>query len=433
MSGWPSSFVIKVKSVLGSEGAKNAVVLVTTTLLCLLLGEVGYRAYLYNRMPDRFWQHAVWQRPEIEFVSPAHSTFNAQYGFDYPPEQTVLFGAVQAGRIVDCTARRTSALGTWNAVEGSWDDAAIKVLAVGDSFTAISHDGVSWTNVLQRLLAEHTGKTVHIRNFGRDGQGILQMLDIAAGELPKLRPNLLVIAYISNDLIRDRVWRRLEHFGGKSRLFTTASDGREFDPQQSVDTTVLIPEPLGVGWCRTPDLHGPIIREIEERHLLAILHANVRADLFTMRRAFAADKLVYGDPFRYRTGRLMRHPFSSFLDDRRTAANIEMLKASGVPIALFHMATRSELRRGIEFELSDTERRLLSSLELALGTPSIQTRERAPQWDDIETLGITPKDDHPSRAGMDFYGQALMNGLVRSEIINGVLGRSTLDYGRRRM
>ena len=32
----------------------------------------------------------------------------------------------------------------------------------------------------------------------------------------------------------------------------------------------------------------------------------------------------------------MRHPFSSFLDDRRTAANIEMLKADNIPIALLH-------------------------------------------------------------------------------------------------
>ena len=90
----------------------------------------------------------------------------------------------------------------------------------------------------------------------------------------------------------------------------------------------------------------------------------------------------------------MPHAFSSFLDDRRTAANIKVLQESGVPVALFHMAARSELpRRGIEFDLTDTERRLLSSLELALGTPSIQTREHAPQWDDIETLGVTPKDD----------------------------------------
>ena len=114
----------------------------------------------------------------------------------------------------------------------------------------------------------------------------------------------------------------------------------------------------------------------------------------------------------------MRHAFSSFLDDRRTAANIEMLKEGGVPIALFHMAARSELRRGIEFDLTDIERRLLSSLELALGTPSIQTREHAPQWDDIETLGIKPKDDHPSRAGMDFYAQTLRNGLLRTGIID---------------
>ena len=27
------------------------------------------------------------------------------------------------------------------------------------------------------------------------------------------------------------------------------------------------------------DLHGPVIREIEERHLLAILHADARADI----------------------------------------------------------------------------------------------------------------------------------------------------------
>ena len=157
MSGWPSSFVIKVKSVLGSEGAKNAVVLLTTTLLCLLLGEVGYRAYLYNRMPDRFWQHSVWQRPKIEFVSPAHSTFNAQYGFNYPPEQTVLFGAVQAGRIIDCTARRTSALvpGTpWREVgttlRSRFSPSATPSLPYP---TTVYHGPMCFSGFLPRILA----------------------------------------------------------------------------------------------------------------------------------------------------------------------------------------------------------------------------------------------------------------------------------------
>ena len=36
----------------------------------------------------------------------------------------------------------------------------------------------------------------------------------------------------------------------------------------------------------------------------------------------------------------------------------------------------------------------------------------------IETIGVTPTDDHPSRSGMDFYARAMLSGMERVGIVD---------------
>jgi hypothetical protein len=399
---------------------KNITLLLFSTFVSLFLIEAAYRAYLYYRVPVLFVQglaEAI-QTSAIGFTSPLYTIFNERYGFDYVPDQTFVFGQVQNGRLQACTEARTSKLGSWNKIEGSWEEAEIKVLVVGDSFSATAHDGISWTNVLQRLLSERTGRKVNVRNLGRDGQGVLQMLDIAVGELSKLRPTLLVIAYITDDISRKRIWRRLENVDGKMRLFTTTSSSPTFNPQLSVETGIIVPEPLSIEQCnQSTDRSDSIVREVEERYALATMRATASHDLFTFWHSFVLSRLLYCDAFYVHGERATKHRLSNLTDDPQTVENMRVLRDSGVPIALFHMATRSELRRGLEFTFCFGQQQLVSSLEAGVGTTSLLTKEYAPLWDDIEAIGGSPVDDHPSRRGMDFYAQTLMKGLMATGIL----------------
>lgn len=263
------------------------------------------------------------------------------------------------------------------------------------------------------------------------------MLDIVAGELPKLRPDLVVVGYITDDLTRARIWRRNETMDGKVRNFVTISGDPEFDPTRSVDTQVVIPEPVTMEWCRKSPAPSrtddPITRDAEERHALAVAHAKARADLFTMRRSFVVDRLMHGDAFHYYrfiagglASVLPRHSLVNFLDDPRSADNLRALRESGVPIALFHIARRAELKQGVEFTFGYEKREgpLLNSLEDALGVSSITTRANAPPVDDIDAIALAPHDDHPSRFGMDFYGEAAATGMMRAGVVDRLLGHA---------
>lgn len=155
-----------------SEFGKNAAVLVVATALSFACAEAGYRAWLYYEAAHRFRQHDPRQDASIAFISPAPTVFNARYGFDYLPSRTFIEAGIKQGRLASCVELRTNSAGAWNAEPENWNAADIKILAVGDSMTAMAHGGVSWTDVMRRRLAEMTGKTVAVRNLARDGQGV---------------------------------------------------------------------------------------------------------------------------------------------------------------------------------------------------------------------------------------------------------------------
>jgi hypothetical protein len=257
------------------------------------------------------------------------------------------------------------------------------------------------------------------------------MLDIAAGEIPETRPDLLILAYITDDLTRARIWRRAETVNGRLRLFTTVSGDDQFDLSKSVDTIGLLPTATKE-WCETSPAPGrgtdPVVDEAEERHAAAVEHAGARMSLFTLQRSLLIDRIAYGNPFRaFLTGGsrptvLPRHSMRRLEDDQRTAENMRVIRASGIPIAIVHLSTRAELRRGLEFVFADPEQEksLIQSLEQGLGVPTITTRDNAPPIDSIETIGVTPTDDHPSRSGMDFYARAMLSGMERVGIVDNL-------------
>jgi len=408
---------------------QNAALVSVSTVLTFVGLEAAYRGRVYLLEPQRFVQHDIWREP-VPFFNAPFSTFNKRYGFDYPANREFVVTTIAGGQRLSCGTLRTNEAGTWsNRTPPPWQEAEIKVLVVGDSMTASAQEGRTWPDVFEELLRTRTGRSVSVRNLGRDGQGVLQMLDIAAGEIPETRPDLLILAYITDDLTRARIWRRAETVNGRLRLFTTVSGDDQFDLSKSVDTIGLLPTATKE-WCETSPAPGrgtdPVVDEAEERHAAAVEHAGARISLFTLQRSLLIDRIAYGNPFHaFLTGGSRptvnpRHTLRRFEDDQRTAENMRVIRASGIPIAVVHLATRAELRRGLEFDFADPEKEksLLQSLERGLGVPTITTRDNAPPIGSIETIGVTPTDDHPSRSGMDFYARAMLSGMERVGIVD---------------
>jgi len=419
-----------------SRWSGNLALLLCSVIISMLAGEVAYRAWLYYRVPGQFIQNALSQNPSSTFAAYSRSfaTFDERYGFDYVPNLDVLWTSIDHGRVAGCGMAHVNEHGSWGRVERDYQQARAKILVVGDSFTARAENGETWVTMFEDLLAAKLGEPVSVVNLARDGQGVLQMLDIAAGEVERRRPDLILAAYITDDLTRQRIWRRVERVDGRDRLFTTTSDDPRFDLARAVDTLVIAPDQnITLPWCtkspppdRTTD---PIVRELEERFRIAVRHAATRADLFTLRSSYLFGRLKDRDAFAQFNPDAERvpvtnprHRLGDYREDERTRANIEQLKKSGVPVVPVHLSTRSEIRAKTEFQFPINPAReagLVRSLEQALGTGSILVQEQIEGALDVEALGASARDDHPSLVGMRLYATSALRGLEKAGRLPG--------------
>ncbi len=95
---------------------------------------------------------------------------------------------------------RTNALG-FHDEEPDAREGALRILAVGDSFTAALHVpvGDTWTQVLERRLEARRGGPVRVFNLGIDGTGTDVHLELVRRHAPALAPELVLLAFFAND------------------------------------------------------------------------------------------------------------------------------------------------------------------------------------------------------------------------------------------
>ena len=101
----------------------------------------------------------------------------------------------------------------------------LNILVVGDSFTTFLGNGatidglveVEWPYFLKSKLAEQLGDKIRIKNFGRPSAGVLQMVDLAAAQCQVEEPDIVIIAFITRDLLRRRRYQTTLTVGGGLR------------------------------------------------------------------------------------------------------------------------------------------------------------------------------------------------------------------------
>src|SRR3990172_825440 len=237
--------------------SENKPALIIATLALVLLGavvgialsEAAYRVLLYTVVAsDRFVRKApqgfaVNDRPQW--------IYNERFGYVYPMGYKIHVASVSNGRVTECSFwEGFNEQGNVGRIVGDYKAASLKILVFGDSFTATVHDGVGWPLLLQERLAKRLGRRVHVVNFGRDGYGILQMFDLAAAKIPEWKPDLAIVAFITNDLQRVRVWRTITKVQGRWRHLVSPDPTPNPDPLKSYDTALYHPEATAE-WCRS--------------------------------------------------------------------------------------------------------------------------------------------------------------------------------------
>ena len=148
-----------------------------SSVLTLLALELVYRGVL--------WRSPVVSEEVDSFDATARSLyrFDEQFGYAYIPDATARSVRVDEGRVTHRWESRVNSQGNIGdpTISQPWNDSDMRILVVGDSFTANpDFGGIAWPDYLCRDLRNRSIDNAAVRNLGRDGYGVLQMLTMAA-------------------------------------------------------------------------------------------------------------------------------------------------------------------------------------------------------------------------------------------------------------
>ena len=191
----------------------SALLLTTSVAMTCVAVEVGYRGYQYLTLPGRLAALVAQQNP---------GGYNPRYrpdskaGYLYVPNYEGVLGHPWHSRY------RTNSHG--HVARGEYPKAKpageFRVAVVGDSFTANLHNSVPWPELLEtRLNASDEwrnrvgGKITRVMNFGVDGFGLVQFAAIAHHYVPEFEPDLVIVNYLSEDILRRMRYMKLPSSG----------------------------------------------------------------------------------------------------------------------------------------------------------------------------------------------------------------------------
>ena len=187
---------------------KKIMLLVASSLISILCLELLYRVYTYRQdfhvvaQKEANLSFAVWEKSPV--------VYHSQYGFDHRKDTVLQTAWIDKGKFSGCNSVSYNKYGNQSGTTFYKENPDFRIAVFGDSFVNSYSAGAAWPEELSLLidkkLSEVNGPIVEVVNYGRAGFGVLQMFDMAAGQLEKEHFDLAIIAFITNDLHRARHW-----------------------------------------------------------------------------------------------------------------------------------------------------------------------------------------------------------------------------------
>ena len=203
--------------------------MLASVVVSLALAEIAFR--IYRSTP-------FGQRGSFRLAKSVYGLFDARFGQRFAPGSENVFAIVENGKVAWCGGVVASANQDGLGGKRTLADARAAefvVFTTGDSFSHWKRDGLTIPDVVEARLRERTGVGVVNLDFARGTYGVLQMLTIAAEMYPEVKPRLVVIQIIGDDLTRGRWWTREAAIGSRTRAqISSRPDGFD-DPRITND------------------------------------------------------------------------------------------------------------------------------------------------------------------------------------------------------
>ena len=378
------------------------VLLVASVLLSLVLAEMAVRAH-------------IWSRPvSFHIVKSVFGQFDARFGQRFPPSTSKVLSLVSDGRVVWCPGVVASANADGLGGRSTLADARkadYVIFTTGDSFSYWMRSDLTIPDVIESRLSQRTGLKVVNLNFARGTYGVLQMLTLAAEMYPVLKPDLIVVQLISDDLTRGRWWSREAVIDGRPRAQISPRPD-DFDDPRITNEQDVVDGRATEAWCRgqlgaqQPDA---VVKEALAYYRAYLRSKGIGFEPFSLTKSYLIDaawSTLFDRPFYSQTALSLipRVTAKEFLADPGYHDAVQKLTRSGVPLVLVHLPNKAEIVVGRPFRGREAEA-IWIQLEKDLGTrivtlAALETRPAAPA-----NIDLQPNNAHPSLDGIRFYGE----------------------------
>ena len=391
----------------------GTLLLVLSSLPLTAVGaEIVFRVYKVIRGP---------QDTPFRVAPAVYGQFDLRFGQHFIPGSQFVVSLVANNKVVGCLGVVESAnedgLGGRSTLRAA-RAADYVIFTTGDSFTHWKQDDLTVPDVVESLLRERTGVRVANLDFARGAYGLLQMLTIAAETYPVVKPNLIVIQFISDDLTRGRWWTRETSIGGRTlALISARPDG--FDDSQITNNEYVVDPRATDAWCHQ-QLAAPhddgVARDATKFYRDYLRTRGIAFNPLALTRSYLADSLsmrLLGRPFhtatRYRL--IPRVTADEFAADQGYADAVRTLRTVGVPVVFIHLPSKQEIQTGAS-PLGPDDVRIWKKLETDFGTLVI-TYAALPEPPAVPLrMDLQPYDGHPNVDGIRFYGDYVAEAIV---------------------
>lgn len=399
-------------------------VYVLAVLIAVLIVEIGYRIRLLSN--DVRLQLSASVPANLPYIGAyTHSLwrYDEKEGFYYVSRKNIFFAQVTNGRIVSCDPLIDIQDGSPGVSEGNYQDAKLKIAVFGDSFSVRTDEhNLTWITRLQRVLQHKVGQSVKVMNYARDGEGLLQMLDVASSIIPKSKPDIAIIAFNTYSALSPRIWRVETVIDGDSRIITTREPTKTPDvsnKSMAYDTAILHAG-ITKEWCNNHTMGGPLDKvgtEVIDEYLR---YRQTRYSAFTLSRSFFWNRIVNRDPFFVKAQSDPPPPSTvspdSVTKDARLNAAIERLKETGTPYVFVHLPLASEIKAGKEYSVATAED-IVRLVSRRTGKAVYELLHYVPPIENTDRISSSPADPHPSSFGMEIYAEAVARAIVENHFV----------------
>jgi hypothetical protein len=401
--------------------------------------EIGYRVRLVIQNP--FLLRSAQADEPVSPLVPifAHTRsfwrFSATEGYELVPRDNLYRVSIVGDQISNCQlVEQLNKYGEPGLAEGNYDDAQVKIALFGNSFSMnTDQEGLTWVNHLQRRLAASLHQSVYIHNFARDGMGLIQMFDVAASVAPRYKPDLVIIAFVTER--SPRRWRTETTINGEPHVLSmlTPTPNPTTIPPGAFDT-FLVDSRITGEWCKAHEKGGPldaVAKEVVGRYMRYRPQAHHHETVFSLGHSYLWNRIVHKNPFYnfYLDIQMLVNSdpqltAADFANDPKLAASIKALQQTGIPYLVVHLPTLPEVKPEKEYSDPLVEE-IAREVARRTGKPVYGLLDfmHLPV-ENADRMTVNDTDLHPSRFGMILYSDAVINLISKTRVLQAATPKS---------